>query len=200
MKHFNGIETFIPNGKMLGPITQFLFNQNVGLNLAPLRLGTNFQIKFNFLMSFPGILASHSHSQKLGRQFSFPFPSPKFGNGLSYSRSCSQNPKSHSSGWSPLTQDILKRNVAILCSLFGVVATPHNSDWMSSFRLSENFRIFRICLDFFNESEFLCKIFLDVSAIFSFFSQWFFYLLVKLFGFLGDFFGFNPLIHDHLWL
>ena len=96
MKHFNGIETFIPNGKMLGPITQFLLNQNVGLNLAPLRLGTNFQIKFNFLMSFPGILVSHSHSQKLGRQFSFPFPSPKFGNGLSYS--CSQNPKSHSSG------------------------------------------------------------------------------------------------------
>ena len=35
MKHFNGIETFIPNGKMLGPITQFLLNQNVGLNLAP---------------------------------------------------------------------------------------------------------------------------------------------------------------------
>ena len=95
MKHFNEIETFIPNGKMLGPITQFLFNQNVGLNLAPLRLGTNFQIKFNFLMSFPGILVSHSHSQKLGRQFSFPFPSPKFGNGLSYSCSHSPNPKSH---------------------------------------------------------------------------------------------------------
>ena len=172
MKHFNGIETFIPNGKMLGPITQFLFNQNVGLNLAPLRLGTNFQIKFNFLMSFPGILVSHSHSQKLGRQFSFPFPSPKFGNGLSYS--CSQNPKSHSSGWSPLTQDILKRNVAILCSLFGVVATPHNSDWMSSFRLSEKFRIFRICSDFLMKVNFSAKYFwMSLQFFLSFLSGFF---------------------------
>ena len=172
MKHFNGIETFIPNGKMLGPITQFLFNQNVGLNLAPLRLGTNFQIKFNFLMSFPGILVSHSHSQKLGRQFSFPFPSPKFGNGLSYSRSCSQNPKSHS--WSSLTQDILKRNVSILCSLFGVVATPHNSDWMSSFRFSEKFQIFRICLDFLMKVNFSAKYFwMSLQFFLSFLSGFF---------------------------
>ena len=74
-------------------------------------------------IDFPGIPASHSRSQKSGRQFSFPFPFPnignaifipvpipkcwewkfsfsfpfpKFGNGLSYSRSRSQSPKSHS--------------------------------------------------------------------------------------------------------
>ena len=74
-------------------------------------------------LPFPGIPASHSLSQKSGRQFSFPFPFPnignaifipvpipkswewkfsfpfpfpKFGNGLSYSRSRSQSPKSHS--------------------------------------------------------------------------------------------------------
>ena len=66
---------------------------------------------------FQGIPVSHSHSQNShfcscyqisgmrflipvpkswGCNFLFPFPLPKFGNGLSYSRSHSQNPKSHS--------------------------------------------------------------------------------------------------------
>ena len=94
------------------------FDSNMGK--APTQLRTKFKF-CSRSQSFPGIPAYYSRSQiwerkihsrslllgmrflipvpipkSWGCNFSFPFPLPNFGNGLSYSRSHSQNPKSHS--------------------------------------------------------------------------------------------------------
>ena len=98
------------------------FEQNLGFNMPPLRQSYKLNCFFKShcrSRPFQGIPVSHSHSQNShfcscyqisgmrflipvpipkswGCNFSFPFPLQKFGNGLSYSCSHSQNPKSHS--------------------------------------------------------------------------------------------------------
>ena len=98
------------------------FEQNLGFNMPPLRQSYKLNCFFKShcrSRPFQGIPVSHSHSQNShfrscyqisgmrflipvpipkswGCNLSFPFPLQKFGNGLSYSCSHSQNPKSHS--------------------------------------------------------------------------------------------------------
>ena len=120
MENVIEFETLCLHDKFWGLITTFWTKFGIQYAPSPAKL----QIKLFLFKShsrswpFQGIPVSHSHSQNShfcscyqisgmrflipvpipkswGCNFSFPFPLPKFGNGLSYSRSHSQNPKSH---------------------------------------------------------------------------------------------------------